>query len=69
MLIAGVTYFALLLAFPEPAGVYGPEGPRLVRAADRPLAPVTPAVPEAAVPTVSAPPVASPALAGSDVDA
>ena len=33
-------YPALLLRFPEPRAVYGPEGPRLVRAVDTPVPPI-----------------------------
>lgn len=38
--IAAVLYLVLLAAFPEPRGVYGPDGPRLVRASDAEVAPV-----------------------------
>lgn len=34
---AAVLYLALLMSFPEPAGVYGPKGPRLVGSHDRPV--------------------------------
>lgn len=34
---AAVLYLALLMSFPEPAGVYGPNGPRLVGSHDRPV--------------------------------
>lgn len=40
---AAVLYLALLWAFPEPREVYGPEGPRWVRAADTPVPPIVPA--------------------------
>jgi hypothetical protein len=44
--IAAVLFLALLFVFPEPRAVYGPGGPRLVRAADVPVPPITsPAVP------------------------
>ncbi len=39
--IAAVLYLALLFVFPEPRGVYGPAGPRLVRAADVAVPPIT----------------------------
>ncbi|WP_377268961.1 purine-cytosine permease family protein [Peterkaempfera sp. SMS 1(5)a] len=39
--VAAVLYLVLLWVFPEPRGVYGPDGPRLVRAADTPVAPIT----------------------------
>ncbi|MGQ7295985.1 purine-cytosine permease family protein [Quadrisphaera sp. KR29] len=38
--LAAVIYVALLFAFPEPRYVFGPDGPRLVPAADLPLPPV-----------------------------
>ncbi|MEU4548122.1 purine-cytosine permease family protein [Nonomuraea dietziae] len=38
--IAAVLYLVLLAAFPEPLEVYGPAGPRLVRAADTPVPPI-----------------------------
>ncbi|MEV4167285.1 purine-cytosine permease family protein [Nonomuraea dietziae] len=38
--IAAVLYLVLLAAFPEPREVYGPAGPRLVRAADTPVPPI-----------------------------
>ncbi|PZG13543.1 purine-cytosine permease family protein [Nonomuraea aridisoli] len=37
---AAVLYLALLAIFPEPREVYGPAGPRLVRAADTPVLPI-----------------------------
>ncbi|MEW9555205.1 cytosine permease [Nonomuraea sp. NPDC050783] len=37
---AALIYLALLTAFPEPREVYGPLGPRLVRAADTPVPPI-----------------------------
>ncbi|MDH0303159.1 MULTISPECIES: cytosine permease [unclassified Pseudomonas] len=39
--IAGVLYLILLNLFPEPAGVYGPRGPRWVRCKSTPIKPVT----------------------------
>ncbi|MEV4184036.1 cytosine permease [Streptosporangium canum] len=39
--IAAVLYLALLTAFPEPRGVYGPAGPRLVRASDAEIPAIT----------------------------
>lgn len=39
---AAVLYLALLWAFPEPREVYGPRGPRWVRAADTPVPPIVP---------------------------
>ncbi|MFJ2031391.1 purine-cytosine permease family protein [Streptosporangium sp. NPDC087985] len=49
--IAALLYLALLVAFPEPRGVYGPDGPRLVRAADVPVPPIEgPGAPAAEVP-------------------
>ncbi|MGA5703776.1 purine-cytosine permease family protein [Peterkaempfera bronchialis] len=39
--VAAVLYLSLLWAFPEPRGVYGPDGPRLVRAADTAIPPIT----------------------------
>ncbi|WP_214326151.1 purine-cytosine permease family protein [Nonomuraea sediminis] len=41
--LAAVLYLALLAVFPEPREVYGPAGPRLVRAADTPVPPIIPA--------------------------
>jgi purine-cytosine permease-like protein len=38
--LAGVLYLILLNLFPEPAGVYGPQGPRWVRCST-PVKPVT----------------------------
>nr|WP_055507327.1 cytosine permease [Nonomuraea pusilla] len=38
--VAAVLYLVLLNAFPEPREVYGPRGPRLVRAADTPVLPI-----------------------------
>ncbi|SEG53778.1 Purine-cytosine permease [Nonomuraea solani] len=38
--VAAVLYLALLVLFPEPREVYGPEGPRLVRSADTPIVPI-----------------------------
>ncbi|MBA2949367.1 purine-cytosine permease family protein [Streptomyces himalayensis] len=39
--VAAVLYLALLSAFPEPRGAYGPKGARLVRTADTPVPPIT----------------------------
>lgn len=39
--IAAVLYLLLLNLFPEPAGVYGPQGPRWVRCKSTPVKPVT----------------------------
>ncbi len=39
--IAAVLYLILLNLFPEPAGVYGPQGPRWVRCKSTPVKPVT----------------------------
>ncbi|MEV1170862.1 cytosine permease [Nonomuraea sp. NPDC049784] len=44
--VAGLLYLALLAAFPEPREVYGPEGPRLARAADTPVLPIVDAAAE-----------------------
>ena len=38
--VAAVLYLTLLRTFPEPRAVYGPEGPRLVRASDAPVPPI-----------------------------
>ncbi|MFI0422030.1 purine-cytosine permease family protein [Spongiactinospora sp. 9N601] len=38
--VAAVLYLLLLTVFPEPRAVYGPEGPRFVRAADTPVPPI-----------------------------
>jgi purine-cytosine permease-like protein len=40
LVLAAVLYVLALALFPEPRGVYGPDGPRLFRAADRPTAPI-----------------------------
>jgi purine-cytosine permease-like protein len=40
IVVAAVAYAVALALFPEPRGVYGPDGPRWVRASDRPTAPV-----------------------------
>jgi hypothetical protein len=37
---AGLLFLVLLVLYPEPRGVYGPEGPRLVRASDAPVLPI-----------------------------
>lgn len=34
-------YLTLLTVFPEPRGVYGPDGPRIVRASDTEVPPIT----------------------------
>ncbi|MEU9094707.1 purine-cytosine permease family protein [Streptomyces sp. NPDC087901] len=39
--LAAVLYLALLTVFPEPRGVYGPDGPRFVRASDTPVPPIS----------------------------
>ena len=39
--LAAVSYLGLLTVFPEPRAVYGPQGPRWVRAAGTPVAPIT----------------------------
>ncbi|GAA4828469.1 purine-cytosine permease family protein [Saccharopolyspora rosea] len=41
LLLSSVSYLALLRAFPEPRGVFGPDGPRWVRAADREVPPIS----------------------------
>ncbi|MQA10547.1 MAG: cytosine permease [Pseudonocardiaceae bacterium] len=38
LIVAGVLYLALIQLFPEPRAVFGPAGPRLVRASGRPVA-------------------------------
>ncbi|MFE2433023.1 purine-cytosine permease family protein [Streptomyces sp. NPDC059373] len=38
--LAAALYLALLTAFPEPRGVFGPAGPRLVRASDAEVPPI-----------------------------
>jgi hypothetical protein len=38
--LAAVVYLGLLTLFPEPRGVYGPEGPRFVRASDTAVLPI-----------------------------
>ncbi|MCC5574979.1 cytosine permease [Microtetraspora sp. AC03309] len=38
--LAALLYLGLLSAFPEPRAVYGPAGPRLVRAAETPVPPI-----------------------------
>jgi purine-cytosine permease-like protein len=40
IVLAFVLYAAALLLFPEPRAVFGPEGPRFVRASDAPVPPV-----------------------------
>jgi purine-cytosine permease-like protein len=52
--LAIVLYLALLTLFPEPRAVYGPAGPRFVRASDAPVPPITGGVEE----TVTEPAVA-----------
>ncbi|MFE4723238.1 cytosine permease, partial [Streptomyces sp. NPDC056728] len=39
--VAALLYLALLWLFPEPREVYGPQGPRLVRASNTPVQPIT----------------------------
>ncbi|MEV0574962.1 cytosine permease [Streptomyces sp. NBC_01463] len=39
--LAAVLYLVLLTVFPEPRGVYGPDGPRFVRASDTPVPPIS----------------------------
>lgn len=39
--LAAVLYLGLLTLFPEPRAVYGPDGPRFVRASDTPVPPIT----------------------------
>ncbi|MFF0773468.1 purine-cytosine permease family protein [Nonomuraea wenchangensis] len=51
--VAALLYLALLTAFPEPREVYGPRGPRLVRAADTPVPPIIDARPAAATEPVA----------------
>ncbi|MEJ3652971.1 cytosine permease [Actinomycetes bacterium KLBMP 9759] len=41
MTVAAALHLALLALYPEPRGVYGPAGPWLVRATDRPTPPIT----------------------------
>jgi purine-cytosine permease-like protein len=40
IVMAAVLYIVFLALFPEPRGVYGPDGPRLVRASDAEVPPV-----------------------------
>jgi purine-cytosine permease-like protein len=40
LILPAILYPACLLLFPEPRAVFGPEGPRFVRAVDEPVAPV-----------------------------
>ncbi|MEV0596659.1 purine-cytosine permease family protein [Nonomuraea cavernae] len=47
--VVAVLYLALLALFPEPREVYGPAGPRLVRAVDTPVPPIVSVVPEPVV--------------------
>lgn len=54
LVLAIVLYLALLTLFPEPRAVYGPAGPRFVRASDAPVPPITGGVEE----TVTEPAVA-----------
>lgn len=53
--LAAVLYLTLLTVFPEPRGVYGPDGPRIVRASDTEVPPITGGTEES--------PVAEPAAA------
>ncbi|MEV4555219.1 purine-cytosine permease family protein [Nonomuraea wenchangensis] len=48
--VAALLYLTLLTAFPEPREVYGPQGPRLVRAADTPVPPIVDVRPAATEP-------------------
>ncbi|MFB4426240.1 cytosine permease [Streptomyces sp. QL37] len=41
LVLATVLHLALLVLFPEPRAVYGPDGPRFVRASDSPVPPIT----------------------------
>jgi purine-cytosine permease-like protein len=41
LVLPAILYPLCLAVFPEPRAVFGPEGPRLVRATDEPVAPVT----------------------------
>ncbi|MFF3895308.1 purine-cytosine permease family protein [Streptomyces sp. NPDC001812] len=41
LVLAAVLYLALLALFPEPRGVYGPAGPRLVKASDTEVLPIS----------------------------
>ncbi|MGY0019831.1 purine-cytosine permease family protein [Streptomyces sp. YJ-C3] len=41
LVLAAVVYLGMLALFPEPRGVYGPDGPRLVRSSDRPVPAIT----------------------------
>lgn len=41
LVLATVLYLTLLRLFPEPRAVYGPDGPRFVRASDTPVPPIT----------------------------
>ncbi|MDX3432258.1 cytosine permease [Streptomyces sp. ME01-18a] len=41
LVLATVLYLTLLALFPEPRAVYGPDGPRFVRASDSPVPPIT----------------------------
>ncbi len=47
--LAVVLYLALLTVFPEPRAVYGPAGPRFVRASDAPVPPITGGTPQETV--------------------
>ncbi|MFJ8929498.1 purine-cytosine permease family protein [Streptomyces sp. NPDC102364] len=48
LVLAAVVYLALLFLFPEPRAVYGPDGPRLVRASEVEVPPITGDVPATA---------------------
>ena len=41
LVLPAILYPLCLAAFPEPRAVFGPDGPRLLRAVDEPIAPVT----------------------------
>lgn len=48
LVLAAVLYLVLLAVFPEPRGVYGPAGPRFVRASDAEVLPISGGPQEAA---------------------
>ncbi|MFF1832739.1 purine-cytosine permease family protein [Streptomyces sp. NPDC058231] len=52
--LAAVLYLTLLAVFPEPRAVYGPDGPRIVRASDTEVPPITGDTDEAAAPEPAA---------------
>jgi hypothetical protein len=41
LVLPAILYPVCLAVFPEPRQVFGPDGPRWVRALDKPIAPVT----------------------------